>query len=205
VQNHCNHTANSVPKPRNAHLCWVQNQCIQSSSLELLFQPSEVNPILNNVVCLRLSGYHPDWVATSVGQLSLLQRNNQQVKVVGCMEPWPVVLRKSKEPFSPWNHSSNEIKEPSKEHTLNCQFFAFFKNLQALWNFAKETRNWQLFHSEPFFFPKPKTRVSLIFENFQKPRTGGYNKIKEQPNNGSYLVLIQTWKGSSTHLYSCHG
>jgi len=52
VQNHHNHTANSVPKPRNAHLCWVQNQCIQSSSLELLFQPSEVNPILNDVVCL---------------------------------------------------------------------------------------------------------------------------------------------------------
>jgi hypothetical protein len=60
----------------------VQNQCIQSSSPELLFQPSEVNPILNNVVCLRLPGYYPDWVATSVGQLSLLQRNNQQVKVV---------------------------------------------------------------------------------------------------------------------------
>jgi hypothetical protein len=78
-------------------------------------------------------------------------------------------------------------------------------NLQALWNFAKETRNWQLFHSEPFFFPKPKTRGSLIFENFQKPRTGGYKKIKEQPNNGSYLVLLQTWIGSSTHLYSCHG
>ncbi len=81
VQNHHNHTANSVPKPRNTHLCWVQNQCIQSSSLELLFQPAEVNPILNNVVCLRLWGYYLDWVATSVGQLSLLQRNNQQVKV----------------------------------------------------------------------------------------------------------------------------
>jgi hypothetical protein len=64
-------------------------------------------------------------------------------------------------------------------------------NLQALWNFAKETRNWQLFHSEPFFSPKPKTRGSLIFEIFQKPRTGGYNKIKEWPNNGSYLVFIQ--------------
>jgi hypothetical protein len=205
VQNHHNHTANSVPKPRNAHLCWVQNQCIQTSSLQLLFQPSEVNPILNNVVCLRLSGYYRDWVATSVGQLSLLQRNNQQVKVVAYMEPWTVVLRKSKEPFSPWNHSSNEIKEPIKEHTLNCQFFAFFRKLSGSLKLCKRNQELTVIWFWTFFFPKPKTRGSLIFEIFQKPRTGGYNKIKERPNNGRYLVLTQIGIGSSTHLYSCHG
>jgi hypothetical protein len=77
--------------------------------------------------------------------------------------------------------------------------------LQALWNFVKETRNWQLFHSEPFFFPNPKPGVLWILKIFKNPEPGGHNKIKEPPNNDSYLVLIQTWIGSLTHLYSCHG
>ncbi len=168
VQNHRNHTANSVPKPRNAHLCWVQNQCIQSSSLELLFEPSEVNPILNDVVCLRLSGYYPDWVATSVGQLPLLQRYNQQVKVVGYMEPWPVVLRKSKEPFSPWNHSSNEIKEPIMEHTLNCQFFAFFRKLAGSLKLCKRNQELTVISFWTFFFSQTQNQGFFDFWKFAK-------------------------------------
>jgi hypothetical protein len=32
-------------------------------------------------------------------------------------------------------------------------------------------------------FKQPELGVSLILNFFQKPRTGGYNKIKELPNN----------------------
>ncbi len=33
-------------------------------------------------------------------------------------------------------------------------------------------------------FKHPELGISLILNFFQKPRTGGYNKIKELPNNG---------------------
>lgn len=122
--------------------------------------------------------FNPNFMPHNVGQFSLFQRKNKGVSV-GYADTSPLTGRsqKWKNWFQVLTHNCNcqKIREPFKESILNCP------NLLLILSFRKPIENLELvviLKSSSFF----------DFENFQKPETGGYRKIKELSYTGKNKI-----------------